>query len=81
MTPNLNRIALAVIGIAMLSVAATRQAYHSRYHTSARELGAIASRARPGVLVLYHQLMWSATEEDLLTKVLENLRTWPSVPA
>jgi ribonuclease BN (tRNA processing enzyme) len=45
------------------------QAYHSRYHTSARELGAIASRARPGLLVLYHQLMWSASEEDLLTEV------------
>jgi ribonuclease Z len=45
------------------------QAYHSRYHTSARELGAIASRARPGLLVLYHQLMWSATEEELLKEV------------
>jgi ribonuclease Z len=45
------------------------QAYHSRYHTSARELGAIATRARPGLLVLYHQLMWSATEEQLLQEV------------
>jgi ribonuclease Z len=45
------------------------QAYHSRYHTSARELGAIASRARPGLLVLYHQLMWSATEDELLKEV------------
>lgn len=45
------------------------QAYHSRYHTSARELGAIASRARPGLLVLYHQLLWSATEEELLKEV------------
>lgn len=45
------------------------QAYHSRYHTSARALGAIASRARPGLLVLYHQLIWSATEEELLMEV------------
>jgi ribonuclease Z len=45
------------------------QAYHSRYHTSGRELGAIASRARPGLLVLYHQLIWSATEEELLEEV------------
>jgi ribonuclease BN (tRNA processing enzyme) len=45
------------------------QAYHSRYHTSGRELGAIASRARPGLLVLYHQLIWSATEEELLKEV------------
>ena len=45
------------------------QAYHSRYHTSARELGAIAARAQPGLLVLYHQLIWSSTEDDLLTEV------------
>jgi ribonuclease BN (tRNA processing enzyme) len=45
------------------------QAYHARYHTSARQLGAIASRAQPGLLVLYHQLMWSATEDELLKEV------------
>jgi ribonuclease BN (tRNA processing enzyme) len=45
------------------------QAYHSRYHTSARELGAIASRARPALLVLYHQLIWTATEQDLLDEL------------
>jgi ribonuclease BN (tRNA processing enzyme) len=45
------------------------QAYHSRYHTSARQLGAIASRASPGVLVLYHQLIWSSTEDEILTEV------------
>ena len=45
------------------------QAYHARYHTSSRELGAIAQRARPGLLVLYHQLIWSSTEEDLLKEV------------
>jgi ribonuclease BN (tRNA processing enzyme) len=45
------------------------QAYHSRYHTSTRQLGAIASRAQPGLLVLYHQLIWSSTEEDLLKEV------------
>lgn len=45
------------------------QAYHSRYHTSTRQLGAIASRARPGLLVLYHQLIWSSTEDELLKEV------------
>jgi ribonuclease BN (tRNA processing enzyme) len=45
------------------------QAYHARYHTSSRELGAIARRARPGLLVLYHQLIWSSTEEELLKEV------------
>ena len=45
------------------------QAYHARYHTSARELGAIASRAQPGLLVLYHQLIWSSTEDELVKEV------------
>ena len=45
------------------------QAYHSRYHTSGRELGAIAARAKPGLLVLYHQLIWSSTEEELLKEI------------
>jgi ribonuclease BN (tRNA processing enzyme) len=45
------------------------QAYHARYHTSTRELGAIASRAQPRLLVLYHQLIWSSTEDELLAEV------------
>jgi ribonuclease BN (tRNA processing enzyme) len=45
------------------------QAYHARYHTSPRQLAAIAARARPGLLVLYHQLIWSSTEEDLLKEI------------
>jgi ribonuclease BN (tRNA processing enzyme) len=45
------------------------QAYHSRYHTSAKQLGAIAKRAEPGLLVLYHQLLWSSNEETLLNEV------------
>jgi ribonuclease BN (tRNA processing enzyme) len=45
------------------------QAYHARYHTSSRELGAIAARAQPGLLVLYHQLIWSSTEDELLKEV------------
>lgn len=45
------------------------QRYHARYHTSSRELGAIAARAQPRLLVLYHQLIWSSTEEALLREV------------
>lgn len=45
------------------------QAYHSRYHTSSRQLGGIAKRAQPGVLVLYHQLIWSSTDEELVKEV------------
>ncbi len=45
------------------------QRYHARYHTSSSQLAAIASRARPRLLVLYHQLIWKSTEEELLKEV------------
>jgi ribonuclease BN (tRNA processing enzyme) len=43
--------------------------YHSSMHTSTRELAVIASRAGPGLLVLYHQLFWGQTEEELLSEI------------
>jgi len=46
-----------------------RQAYHAQAHTSATEVGDIASRAKPGLLVLYHQLFFGATDETLLGEV------------
>jgi ribonuclease BN (tRNA processing enzyme) len=45
------------------------QRYHERYHTSSRQLGEVATQAHPGLLVLYHQLFWGTTEEDLLQEV------------
>jgi ribonuclease BN (tRNA processing enzyme) len=45
------------------------QRYHAAYHTSTRELAAIATRARPKLLVLYHQLYWGANDDDLLRQV------------
>jgi ribonuclease BN (tRNA processing enzyme) len=45
------------------------QRYHASFHTSAPDLGRLAARARPGLLVLYHQLPWSATPEQLLAEV------------
>lgn len=45
------------------------QAYHASFHTSAHELAEIASRTRPGLLVLYHQLFWGTSEEDLLDEI------------
>jgi ribonuclease Z len=45
------------------------QAYHAASHTSGVELGELAARAKPGLLVLYHQLMWGATEEELLAEI------------
>jgi ribonuclease BN (tRNA processing enzyme) len=45
------------------------QAYHKDAHTSTTELAALATRARPKLLVLYHQLFWGATDDDLVREV------------
>ena len=45
------------------------QRYHADAHTSTADLAAIATRARPKLLVLYHQLYWGATDEDLVREV------------
>jgi ribonuclease BN (tRNA processing enzyme) len=45
--------------------------YHSSVHTSSYELAKIASEAKPKLLVLYHQLSWTSTDEDLLAEVRE----------
>jgi ribonuclease Z len=47
------------------------QDYHSNNHTSAHELGEIASRAQPKLLVLYHVLFWGSSEETVLKEVHE----------
>ena len=47
------------------------QAYHARSHTSTVELAELAGRARPGLLVLYHQLYWGATDADLVREIRE----------
>lgn len=47
------------------------QKYHRTNHTSSHELGEIASRARPGLLVLYHILFWGASGETVLKEVRE----------
>ena len=51
------------------TIPAIRQAYHSRAHTSATQLGEMATRARPGLLILYHQLFFGASDETLLSEV------------
>ena len=45
------------------------QKYHTGSHTSTVELAALATRARPKLLVLYHQLYWGATDADLLAEL------------
>jgi ribonuclease BN (tRNA processing enzyme) len=46
-----------------------RQAYHARAHTSATQLGKIANDAKPGKLILYHQLYFGSSDEKLLSEV------------
>ena len=45
------------------------QRYHADAHTSTEQLAGIAKWARPKLLVLYHQLYWGATDEDLVHEV------------
>jgi ribonuclease BN (tRNA processing enzyme) len=45
------------------------QAYHRHSHTSTVQLARIASRAHPALLVMYHQLFWGASDEDLVREI------------
>ncbi|MBU7014561.1 MAG: MBL fold metallo-hydrolase [Theionarchaea archaeon] len=45
------------------------QTYHTAVHTSSRELADLARKSAPGLLVLYHQLFWGVTEDDLLREI------------
>jgi ribonuclease BN (tRNA processing enzyme) len=47
------------------------QRYHRAFHTSTVELAALADKARPKTLVLYHQLFWGATDDDLVREIRE----------
>ena len=50
------------------------QRYHRVVHTSGVELGRIAAGAQPKLLVLYHQLLWGASEEELLAEIRQKYR-------
>ncbi|MFX1242028.1 MAG: MBL fold metallo-hydrolase [Promethearchaeota archaeon] len=45
--------------------------YHSSVHTSSYELAEIASKVKPKLLILYHQLFWGASEAELVAEVKE----------
>jgi len=48
------------------------QRYHSSFHTSSIELAGIAAKVKPGLLILYHQLFWGASEQELLEEIRKN---------
>ncbi len=45
------------------------QRYHASFHTSAVDLGRLAARAGPKRLVLYHQLPWRSTPEQIVREI------------
>jgi ribonuclease BN (tRNA processing enzyme) len=45
------------------------QRYHAAYHTSTKELADLASKAKPKLLLLTHQLFWGTSEADLLREI------------
>lgn len=51
------------------TIPAIRQKYHAHAHTSATQLGDEATRAKPKLLILYHQLFFGSSDETLLAEV------------
>ncbi len=54
---------------------ARRGQYHSSFHTSTRQLAELASKAKPKLLVLYHQLYFGPREEVDLEKEIRRSYT------
>ena len=46
--------------------------YHSQFHTSTCELAEIANRLQPGLLLLYHQLYWGCTDEEMVKEITDS---------
>lgn len=58
------------------------QRYHADSHTSTRELAELAKKAKPKLLVLYHQLLWGgATDDDLIAELRAAGYTGPVISA
>lgn len=43
--------------------------YHSRVHTSTNELAVLANQIKPNKLILYHQLFWGHTADELIAEI------------
>ncbi len=48
------------------------QKYHSTAHTSTTELAGLANQIQPEQLILYHQLFWGLTPDELVAEITEN---------
>jgi ribonuclease Z len=47
------------------------QKYHPQFHTSTHELAEIAGQIKPKLLILYHQLYWGMTDEELVKEITD----------
>jgi len=45
--------------------------YHSANHTSTYELGELANKINPGLIILYHTLYWGGTDKTILDEIAE----------
>lgn len=45
------------------------QRYHSSFHTSSKELAEIANKAKPKLLIMYHQLFWGTSDHELIEEI------------
>ena len=46
--------------------------YHAVNHTSTYELAKIAKESKPGLVVLYHTLLWGGREQEILDEIAES---------
>lgn len=47
------------------------QKYHPQFHTSTHELAEIAGQIKPKLLILYHQLFWGTSDEELIKEITD----------
>ena len=45
--------------------------YHAAHHTSTYELGEMANRIKPGLVVIYHVMEWGSTTQEMLEELHE----------
>lgn len=48
--------------------------YHKANHTSTGEVGELASKAKPKLVILYHILSWGSTDEELLQEIAQKYK-------
>jgi ribonuclease BN (tRNA processing enzyme) len=55
--------------------------YLASFHTSAAELGEIANKGKPKLLILYHQMYWGSSNEQTILDELRQVYKGPVISA